>query len=460
MKMKKVAPIFCGVFALVFAGMCVQPLETRADMGNYNFVSISSGAVDSITVNGVTVEALYRPYDSSVDTDTTYSCAAFVKRFYSQVYGRNVSGLWSTTSVPEIDSGNFQETSDPKTGDIIRDNQSVHWAIVKEVSGDTVTVIQQNAWNGSYTKAWVGAAIQKGDPRYSFFRWSESEKAQPISGNYQIYYQKPQVQETTAVISAKVDNPDGKTVRQVGCSLWDAGGNLIKKHVENCQRSESRFNMWYDIQEELGITLTPGTTYQYQFFVIENEKEYPGEVQTITTAGSAQEKEEREEGEPKSTGETDRADVTDDDINFAVAKLRELYSWTEEDVKVCLNPIYKVSVQEDRTVYYAAVETLMNRPASVIVTTKDGKVAKAQWRYEYSQSSDEIFRLSEDLYEQIIGVADDMMYTSRNSFCKDKDNLTSIYDNELKVVRDTADGKPYIAFTVLDAFDFNFSNGL
>ena len=164
--------IFCGALAMIAVGFSFQPESVSADMGNYNFVSIDSGVTDSITVNGITVEALYRPYDSSVNSDSTYSCAAFVKRFYSQVYGRDVSGLNSTTSVPVIDSGSFQATSSPKVGDILRDNQSVHWAIVKEVSGNTITVIQQNAWNGDYTKAWVGATVQNGDSRYTFFTWS------------------------------------------------------------------------------------------------------------------------------------------------------------------------------------------------------------------------------------------------------------------------------------------------
>ena len=99
------------VAAFVLTGMCFAPAETQAEMQNYNFVSIDSGAVDSITVNGVTVEALYRPYDPSVDTDTTYSCAAFVKRFYSQVYGQDVYGLNDISSVPLVSSGSFVETS-------------------------------------------------------------------------------------------------------------------------------------------------------------------------------------------------------------------------------------------------------------------------------------------------------------------------------------------------------------
>ena len=123
--------------ATMVISMTAMQGTASADMKNGSFVSISGGKVDSITVNGVTVDALYEPYDYGTNTDTTYSCAAFVKRFYSQVYGRNVYNLNSTTSVPLVDQGSFYETNSPKVGDILRDNQSVHWAIVKEVNGNS-----------------------------------------------------------------------------------------------------------------------------------------------------------------------------------------------------------------------------------------------------------------------------------------------------------------------------------
>ena len=170
--------------AAVVISLTALPGTAEAKMGNGSFVSIAGGAVDSITVNGVTVEALYEPYDSGTDTDTTYSCAAFVKRFYSEVYGRDVYGLNSTTSIPLIDQGSFAETNSPKVGDILRDNQSVHWAIVKEVNGNTVTVIQQNAWNSAYNKAWVGATVDVNDSRYTFFRWSGNEGEASQAGAY------------------------------------------------------------------------------------------------------------------------------------------------------------------------------------------------------------------------------------------------------------------------------------
>ena len=48
--------------AAVIIGLAAVPGTAEAKMENGSFVSIAGGAVDSITVNGVTVEALYAPY--------------------------------------------------------------------------------------------------------------------------------------------------------------------------------------------------------------------------------------------------------------------------------------------------------------------------------------------------------------------------------------------------------------
>ena len=72
----------------------------------------------------------------------------------------------------------------------------------------------------------------------------------------------PQIQETTAVLSAKVDNPAAVQCDAGGMLSVDANDTLLTRHVENCQRPESRFNMWYDVQGELGIPLYAGNDLQ------------------------------------------------------------------------------------------------------------------------------------------------------------------------------------------------------
>ena len=250
----------------------------------------ANGVVDSITVNGVTVQALYKERTNDYDTDETYCCAAFVKRFYNQVYGRNVYNLYSTTSVPMIDSGRFQETNTPKIGDILRDNQSVHWAIVKEVNEGMVTLIQQNAWNSDYTKAWVGATANLNDPRYTYFTWSgntDTTTSQSESHIFSFDYYNLEKTDTNAIIHTKVNNPEELHVQKVGCRIYNEKGNIIKCYEEDCSRNERQFNIWYDFNSELDITLTPETKYTYQFYLAYDGIEYTGPQESFTTTGIA-----------------------------------------------------------------------------------------------------------------------------------------------------------------------------
>ena len=127
---------------------------------------------DTITFNGKKVSAVYKKYGTYTKSDTTYCCAAYVTRFYKTVYGVNVSNLASTSSIPKCNSGSFTATSKPVVGDIVRWNKSVHWSIVKSVSGDRVTLIQQNYWNSAHTAALKNTVISKSSRNFTFYHWS------------------------------------------------------------------------------------------------------------------------------------------------------------------------------------------------------------------------------------------------------------------------------------------------
>lgn len=127
--------------------------------------------LETITYNGITVEAAYTngAYSGS---DPVYSCAAFVKKFYSGVYGIEVYNLISKDSIPMVyyNMGSFSLTSQPQVGDIVRDNTRTHWAIVKSVDGDIITVVQQNYRSGN--TAWINCTIDRYDTGYSYFTYS------------------------------------------------------------------------------------------------------------------------------------------------------------------------------------------------------------------------------------------------------------------------------------------------
>ena len=92
--------------------------------------------------------------------------------------------------------------------------------------------------------------------------------------NFTAEFWTPQVSKTNATVKTTFYNPDRIHVKKVGINLYDANGKLIKSHTEECSRPESKFYVWYDIQAELGLTLTSKTTYQYEFFIVHNGVNY------------------------------------------------------------------------------------------------------------------------------------------------------------------------------------------
>lgn len=104
------------------------------------------------------------------------------------------------------------------------------------------------------------------------------------------YTAKQKVSATNATVVNRIQKPAGSNITQSGLILSAADGTLIKHHTENVTnvgKSTTVFHSWYDINAELGVTLTPGTTYKYQFFAVIGGKTYEGSVGTFTTSGSA-----------------------------------------------------------------------------------------------------------------------------------------------------------------------------
>lgn len=419
-----------AVAGVMFFG--VAPMVTEAKMGNYNFVSIQSGAVDSVTVNGVTVEAVYKAYGSGYDADKTYSCAAFVKKFYRQVFGRSVWGLNDTGSVPLMDKGEFTETKNPKVGDILRDNKNVHWAIVKEINGSTVTVIQQNAWNSEHTKAWVGATVDVNDSGYSFFTWdgnkNDATGGSAVAPDFSFQYHDQEVYDTNAVAHAKVSNPERLEVQQVGCYVWDAAGNELTKHDESCYRNESKFNIWYDFTSELGLTLTPGTNYSYQFYVVYGGVEYAGEKQYFTTTGTAVKKE-----LPKEEYIIDGLMVMQSGLGRS-----EDYMWNElgDPVKT-----------EGNTKYYKEGSNgLFGTFAPLAVEFENGAVKSITWKYTYSDSS--YLNESENFYQKLVIYGGAAFRQDGTGICKNPGNETTTWEGIAEVRRDVEKEIPTITVKI------------
>ena len=133
--------VLCLSIALIVP--CL-PVEATIFWTDYVTITQTQQVVDSITIDGKTVNAVYAPKGSFQNDDTEYSCAAFVKRFYMDVFGIDVYGLKADGSKYTPQGGDFSETENPVIGDIAANGS--HWAIVKSVDGNKITLIEQNCW--------------------------------------------------------------------------------------------------------------------------------------------------------------------------------------------------------------------------------------------------------------------------------------------------------------------------
>ena len=115
---------------------------------------------------------------TTADSDTgDFSCAGYVKDYYSHMYGITVSNMY-TGATPVVSSGTIKTTTSPKAGDIgyqTNSSGSGHWFIIKSVSGSTCTVIEQNwKWtSGGKTYCYNGRTVNSSTSGIKYFHWTK-----------------------------------------------------------------------------------------------------------------------------------------------------------------------------------------------------------------------------------------------------------------------------------------------
>lgn len=297
----------CSCFLIFFIFLMAFPGHAFA-AGNTKWVEITQEGqvVDSITLQGKTVQALYAPYMTfgSVKKEngeigyyyngnTTYCCAAFVKRFYSQVYGLNVFNL--IPGGKPTSSVSFQETKTPVVGDIVSANNGSHWAIVKNVNGDgTVTLIEQNHWMEAAPNrvhAAVGYTINISDTTYRFYRMGGGS---PNNGNAAASTSRyatvttssaQSITQTSAILYGSAKSTGGR-ITSCGMELGTSKSNMTKLGSDTISTYST--SMWYSTSK-YGRTLQPGTTYYYRAYAVVGNATYYGDTRSFTTPASSTE---------------------------------------------------------------------------------------------------------------------------------------------------------------------------
>lgn len=170
-KVKRTSGLFLAVI-LFF----VNPYIVQAAQQELVTITKENFTVD--TFNGV--DAVYRP-GSSDGSSPVYSCAAYIKKYYKEVYDVSLYNLFYNKAPKSYGGEKVIKVSEPRIGDIVAcdtDHGTTHWAIVKELNGDgTVALIEQNwKWTqGGKTVTTKNRTVEVSDVR--FYRLKDVDEA-------------------------------------------------------------------------------------------------------------------------------------------------------------------------------------------------------------------------------------------------------------------------------------------
>lgn len=226
-------PIISILALMLVAAMCAASLCPVASAAGYS-VQITQYGQTVDTFDGV--PARYIP-GSGNSNSGTYSCAGYVKAYYSKMVGISVYNLVSGGTPMVSQSGyTFQRiTADIRPGDVVR--LPGHWAIVKAVSGSTLTLIEQNwKWvSGGKTYASVNRTVSVGSAAvFALYKNGVRVNVRPVKASV-IYQAHVQNYGTMGAVSnGGIAGTTGQSLRMEDLSIslsGVSGGLSYRSHV-------------------------------------------------------------------------------------------------------------------------------------------------------------------------------------------------------------------------------------
>ena len=111
------------------------------------------------------------------------------------------------------------------------------------------------------------------------------------------YKSKAFSSDTNACFVLKINKSAGIIIDYLGVYIWEDTGNLCSIVAEgffpvgNVKASTTTFHAWYNIQDELKVTLRPGVTYYYSITAFYGSKTSTSGTYSFTTTGKTVEEE-------------------------------------------------------------------------------------------------------------------------------------------------------------------------
>ncbi len=213
-------------------------------------------------------------------------CSGFICRIYEK-FGFN---FWSNrTALRNCGTNLGTDLNNALPGDIIW--FSGHVAIYAGKSNGSHMIVHETSGsfnNVVYTKSSVVKAELRGVIRIPGVT---QEQVTPTATFEKTtapnYLRKEFTTDDNACVVNKITKGAGTTVSANGIYLYDSQNRLIKRFIEDTPNINiNPYHSWYNMKDEVGVTLTPGTTYLYQMFGIFNGVEIKGPVYTFQTTGT------------------------------------------------------------------------------------------------------------------------------------------------------------------------------
>ena len=128
----------------------------------------------------------------------------------------------------------------------------------------------------------------------SLNHWYEASGINPSNENYT--YDTPGVtvsltwgnedcqwDTTNAYMYAEADTNVSGSFTEAGITVWNEAGQVVASKSENPGLTGTHLNVWYNITNDTGVVLNPGTNYTYQFYTVFNGTRYESSVRSFRT---------------------------------------------------------------------------------------------------------------------------------------------------------------------------------
>ena len=155
-----------------------------------------------------------------------------------------------------------------------------HVAFVSDYNASTGQIYKlEGNYNGSYHEGWAPAWESD---MYGYIYLSSAPTS--VSVNFSNWENSNYtfIDYTNAAIGQQID-VSGGSATDCGMVLYTSGGSELAR----ANNGSFYYRVYFNINTELGYTLSPGTTYQYRFYAIVNGKTYWSGYQSFTTKASS-----------------------------------------------------------------------------------------------------------------------------------------------------------------------------